>query len=73
LRVAYGRMRPNVAMVVADVNLNMVAQARGAVTGASGVVALVYALPFPSGAFDVVVCLPIYGRRHWPTASVQAA
>jgi hypothetical protein len=33
-------MRPNVAMVVADVNLNMVAQARGAVTGASGVVAL---------------------------------
>jgi SAM-dependent methyltransferase len=49
-------VRPDAAVVVSDVNLNMVARARGDVAGVAGVVASVYALPFASGAFDVVLC-----------------
>ena len=63
-------MRPDAAVVVSDVNLHMVAHARRDVTGASGVVASVYALPFPPGAFDVVLCHQSFMHFSRPEAAL---
>jgi len=64
------KMRPDAAVVVTDVNLHMVAQARRDVSGASGVVASVYALPFRAQSFDVVLCHQSFMHFSRPVAAL---
>ena len=63
-------MRPDAVVVVSDVNVHMVAQARREVTAASGVVASVYALPFPAQSFDVVLCHQSFMHFSRPQAAL---